>query len=98
MAATPEARTKKKIRKLLEDAKTYFAQPIGAMYGRSGTPDFLVCHRGHFIGIEAKANGGKTTALQELNLQQIRDAGGQTLVVNEHNLNELKGLLDEHDR
>lgn len=67
--------------------------PIGTGYGSSGVPDFLACHEGHFIGIEAKAGKGKTTALQEDNLQRIRDSGGTTLVVNENNLHELTQLL-----
>ncbi len=97
MAATPEARLKKHIRKILEESKTYFAMPIGTGYGNSGVPDFLVCHKGRFIGIEAKANGGQATALQLMNLQKIRDAGGTSLIVNEHNLDELKELLDGND-
>ncbi len=67
--------------------------PIGTGYGSSGVPDFLACHEGHFIGIEAKAGKGKTTALQEDNLQRIRDSGGTTLVINENNINELAQLL-----
>lgn len=88
---------KKRIRKILEESKTYFAMPIGTGYGNSGVPDFLVCHKGRFIGIEAKANGGQATALQLMNLQKIRDAGGTSLIVNEHNLDELKELLDGND-
>jgi len=56
-------------------------------------PDFLACHKGQFIGIEAKAGKGKTTALQEDNLQRIRDSGGSTLVINETNMVELLVLL-----
>ena len=67
--------------------------PIGTGYGSSGVPDFLACHEGHFIGIEAKAGKGKTTALQEDNLKRIRDSGGTTLVINENNINELAQLL-----
>lgn len=67
--------------------------PIGTGYGSSGVPDFLACHEGHFIGIEAKAGKGKTTALQEDNMRRIRESGGTTLVVNENNLDELKQLL-----
>jgi hypothetical protein len=29
--------------------------PIGTGYGNSGVPDFLVCHGGEFLAIEAKA-------------------------------------------
>ncbi len=71
--------------------------PIGTGYGNSGVPDFLVCHAGHFVGIEAKAGKGKTTALQEDNMQRIRESGGTTLVVNENNLNELEELLCKKD-
>lgn len=97
MASTAEVKVKKRIRKILEESKTYFAMPIGTGYGNSGVPDFLVCHKGRFIGIEAKANGGQATALQLMNLQKIRDAGGTSLIVNEHNLDELKELLDGND-
>lgn len=97
MASTAEVKVKKRIRKILEESKTYFAMPIGTGYGNSGVPDFLVCHKGKFIGIEAKANGGQATALQLMNLQKIRDAGGTSLIVNEHNLDELKELLDGND-
>ena len=93
MAATPESRVKKQIRKILDTTRTYYAMPIGTGYGNSGVPDFLVCHAGHFVGIEAKAGKGKTTALQEDNMKRIRESGGTTLVVNENNLDELKQLL-----
>lgn len=93
MASTPEAKVKSAIRKILDTTKTYYAMPIGSGYGNSGVPDFLVCHNGTFIGIEAKAGKGKTTALQEAHLQRIRDAGGTALVINENNLDELKELL-----
>ena len=90
---TPEAKTKKQIRKILETTRSYYAMPIGTGYGNSGVPDFLVCHKGHFIGIEAKAGKGKTTALQEKNLADIRAAGGTTFVINETNLDQLKEFL-----
>jgi pantoate kinase len=93
--ATPEANVKRQIRKILDTTKAYYAMPIGTGYGNSGVPDFLVCHKGTFIGIEAKAGKGKTTALQEKHLQDIRDAGGTTFVINETNLTELKEFFNE---
>lgn len=93
MSATPESKVKKQIRKILDEAGAYHAMPIGSGYGNSGVPDFLVCHKGRFIAVEAKAGKGKTTALQEMNLAAIRAAGGTALVINEDNLNELKELL-----
>jgi hypothetical protein len=93
MADTPEAKVKKKIKKLLAEYNVYYAMPIGTMFGNSGVPDFLCCVRGRFLAIEAKAGKGRTTALQEKQLKDIREAGGLALVVNEDNLDELEKLL-----
>jgi Holliday junction resolvase len=92
---TPEAKVKKQIRKILDTTRVYYAMPIGTGYGASGVPDFLAFCEGKFIGIEAKAGKGKTTALQEHTLQRIRESGGLTIVVNELNINELEELICE---
>jgi pantoate kinase len=93
MAATPEVKVKKQIKKLLDDAGAYYAMPIGTGYGNSGVPDFLICHKGRFIAVEAKAGTNKPTALQEMHLQRIRARGGIALVINETNMDELKKEL-----
>ena len=93
MANTPEAKVKKQIRKILDTTRCYYAMPIGTGFGNSGVPDFLVCHNGVFIGIEAKAGRGKTTALQENNLERIRAAGGRATVINEANIEHLPAML-----
>jgi hypothetical protein len=94
MASTPEAKVKKQIRAILDGYGAYYAMPIGSGYGNSGVPDFLVCYKGWFIGIEAKAGKGKTTALQDFNLDKITKAGGLTLVINEFNLQGINNLLN----
>jgi pantoate kinase len=93
MSSTPEAKVKAAIRKILDTTQTYYAMPIGTGFGNSGVPDFLICSKGRFIGVEAKAGKGKTTALQDMNLAKIVASGGVSLVVNETNLDELKDLL-----
>jgi len=95
MAATPESKVKAKIKKILAEYNVYYAMPIGTMFGNSGVPDFLCCVRGTFLAIEAKAGKGRTTALQDKNLEDIRQAGGVALVVNELNLNELEAVIKE---
>jgi len=95
MANTPEAKVKKQIRKILDTTRCYYAMPVGSGFGNSGVPDFLVCHDGTFVGIEAKAGKGKTTALQENNLKRIRDAGGVAVVVNEANIEQLPAMLGD---
>ena len=89
---TPEAKVKAKIKKILKDMGIYYAMPIGTGYGNAGVPDFLCCVRGYFLAIEAKAKGGKPTALQVKNMEDIRKAGGVSLVVDEEVL--AKGTLE----
>ncbi len=74
MASTPEVKVKKQIRKLLDEAGAYYAMPIGTGYGNSGVPDFLVCAKGVFIGVGAKAGRNKRTLLQ---VHCGRSQGGQ---------------------
>ena len=93
MAQTPEAKVKAKIKDLLKKYGVYYAMPIGTGYGNAGVPDFLCCAGGHFLAIEAKANGGKPTALQLKNIKQINDGGGTAVVIDETNLTMLEAIL-----
>ena len=93
MALTPEARVKDKIKKILKAHNIYYAMPHGAGYGNAGVPDFLICVMGRFIAVKAKAGKGTTTALQEKNLQKIRDAGGDAFVIHERNLGKLDARI-----
>lgn len=91
---TPEAKVKAKVKTILKELGAYYAMPVATGYGNSGVPDFLVCYRGRFIGIECKANGNKPTALQEKNLDSIRVAGGLAFVIDENNVSQLKEMLE----
>jgi len=82
------------VKRILAELGAYYAMPVTGGYGNSGVPDFLVCLRGRFYAIECKANGGKTTALQEKHLADIRDAGGVSLVVHEANVENLRKELE----
>lgn len=94
MAATPESKVKAKIKAILKEHGVYYAMPIGSGYGNAGVPDFLCCANGRFLAIEAKAGKGTTTALQEKNLREIREAGGLTAVIYETNLDDLRKFLE----
>lgn len=78
---TPEAKTKKRVRAILDAAGVYHFNPFGGGYGRAGIPDIVACANGFFLAIECKAGKGKTTALQDRELENIRAAGGVTLVL-----------------
>ena len=93
---TPEAKVKKRVKEILTDLGAYYSMPVTGGYGRSGVPDFLICLRVRFYAIECKANGGKTTALQDKHLADIRGAGGVSLVVHEANVENLRKEL-QHD-
>jgi hypothetical protein len=90
MAQTPEGKVKDKIKKILKAHNIYFAMPMGTGYGNAGVPDFLCCFDGKFIAIEAKANGGKVTALQQKNLSDIERSRGMAWVVDEDNIHVLE--------
>jgi pantoate kinase len=93
MATTPESKVKAKIKKILKDHGVYYAMPIGTGYGNSGVPDFLCCVNGNFLAIEAKAGKGMTTALQEKNIREIKEAGGTAAVIAEAQLEYLEQLI-----
>jgi hypothetical protein len=95
MAATPESRVKKlaveQMRKLKD---CYYFYPVTSGYGSSGVPDIVGCYKGMFFAFECKAGSNKPTALQELNMSKIRNAGGAALVVNESNVLFVKEFLE----
>ena len=91
---TPEAKVKDRVKKVLIAIGAYYAMPVTGGYGVSGVPDFLVCYNGLFFGLECKAGKGKTTALQEKALSDIRKAGGAGYVINEENISILEDILN----
>tara|TARA_R110000868_G_C10870367_1_gene762231 strand:+ start:1016 stop:1303 length:288 start_codon:yes stop_codon:yes gene_type:complete len=91
---TPEGKVKDNIKKVLKAHGAYYAMPMGTGFGNAGVPDFLVCLNGEFLGIEAKAGKGTTTALQKKNIAEIEAAGGRTLVINEDNFELLEAVLE----
>jgi hypothetical protein len=93
MATTPEGRVKAKVKVILKELGAYYTMPVTGGFGTSGAPDFLVCFKGNFVGIECKAGKGKPTALQGKNLHDIAQAGGQALVINEDNVADLQREL-----
>jgi len=93
VAQTPEGKVKDAIKKILAFYKVYYVMPMGTGYGNSGPLDFSACVNGRYLGVEAKAGKGKTTALQDRHIEQIRAAGGIVLVINELNLGELGRTL-----
>lgn len=94
---TPEARVKKVVTRQLKDLGCYYFYPVTGGYGRSGVPDIVGCYRGKFFAIECKANGNTTTALQSMNLTNIKKAGGNCWVIDENTATLVTRLITEMD-
>jgi len=92
---TPEGKVKTKVIKTLKAMGAYHCMPVTGGFGTSGVPDILICFRGRFVAIECKAGKGKVTALQQSNLEAIRQAGGVALVITELDVDFVEQLIVE---
>lgn len=99
MTTTPEGRVKAIIRKhLISIEGLYYFMPPANGFGRAGVPDFVGClPNGRFFAIEAKADKGRTTALQDRELSKIAKAGGIALVVRGEEQARQLDLTKEHN-
>ena len=95
---TPEKKVKTKVVAILKTFGAYYFYPVTGGYGASGVPDIVGCHKGRFFAIECKAGKGKTTALQEKNIAQIKTTGGLAIVVNEDNIEDVGNLMRQIER
>ena len=93
MATTPEGKVKARVVNVLKMHSVYYFFPATYGMGRSGVPDIVCCVDGNFLAIECKAGKGKTTALQDVEIESIRRAGGTALVVNETNVGEVSEFI-----
>jgi len=93
MARTPEGAVKARTKKILDEMGIYHFSPVQNGMGRAGIPDIVGCYAGRFVAFECKAGKGKTTALQDRELENIRKAKGLAFVINEENVEQIKELL-----
>lgn len=65
----------------------------GGSYGSCGIPDIIICYKGRFIALEVKTEKGKTTALQDFNINKINKSGGTAVVV--RSLEDAKNVISK---
>lgn len=94
---TCEKDVKEGVKKLFKKYDVWYFMPSMNGYGRSGVPDFVACHRGRFLAVETKFDNRKPTILQWREMDGIRRANGIAMVVNEHALEYLEGVLRDMD-
>lgn len=80
--STPEGKVKTRVKKRLKEAGAYQHWPVQQGYG-AACLDCHGCHNGIYFAIETKAPGKHPTPRQEITLEDVRDAGGYTLVIGE---------------
>jgi len=93
---TPEAKVKKKVVAQLKEMGAYYFYPVTGGYGQSGVPDVVGCYKGIFFGIECKSGSNKPTPLQDKNLTDIKKQKGIAVVINEKNVDNIRGIFDDY--
>ena len=88
-----EKRFEQKIKNFLKSQNCYYVKYFGCGFSRAGVPDILACVNGHFLAIEVKAERGRVSELQRINIEHINNCGGVALVVKPSNFEELKQII-----
>jgi hypothetical protein len=93
VAKTPEGLPKDEIRKLLDSygSRIFHRWPVRAGYGDREV-DCYLCFKGMFVCIEVKRPGGYAKKFQEAIIEEVRDANGHAVCVD--NVDDVKKLLD----
>lgn len=89
VAQTPEGKVKAAVIAILKKEDVWYFIPVSNGMGQSGIPDIICCVSGRFLAIECKAGKNKPTALQTMQIERIRHAGGAAAVVNELNIDSI---------
>lgn len=88
-----ERDVKAEIKKILKEHDAWFFMPVPTGFGVQGVPDFVVCYRGKFLGVEAKFGKNKQSEWQKKQEAGIVAARGEYMVINERNLDTLSEWL-----
>lgn len=82
-----------KVKKWLKEHGAWYVKTWSNGVQRAGIPDLIICWKGHFLGVELKAENGKPSDLQRYEIEQIRKSGGTALVLKPSGFEEFKKFL-----
>lgn len=88
-----ETQFKIQVQRLLTEHGVWHVKFMGNHFTKAGVPDILACIGGWFWGIELKTDIGRTSLLQEYQMEQIRRAGGRAIVLRPKTLNDFRKEL-----
>lgn len=92
MTVTPEGRVKARIKQVLTHYGAYYHMPVQNGMG-SPSLDFIACHHGRYLAVEAKAPGKKPTTRQLNTMRKIAAAGGAVFVVDDERGESIANLI-----
>jgi hypothetical protein len=84
------------VQPFLKTLKNTHAFPVQQV-AITGTPDYLLCIRGVFVGLELKADTGVLAPLQKWNLDQIERCHGVAIVASPKNWVSVRAQLKRLD-
>lgn len=90
-----EKQFEQKIKNFLKSQNCYHVKYFGCGFSQAGVPDILACVNGHFLAIEVKAERGRVSELQRVNIERINNCGGVALVVKPSNFEMFKNLIKD---
>ena len=94
-----EKKLDEKVKAYLQAQSAWFIKYWGGGgFTKSGIPDILACIDGDFVAIEDKADNGKPTMLQLVNLKKIRNAGGYGVLLYAKDFEQFKEFVERRSR
>ena len=83
-----------KIKKYFKAENIWYVKYWGGSYTQAGIPDLLCCVNGYFLALEVKSDKGKTTALQDRQIELIRKSGGYAAQIHPNDFEGLKIIIN----
>ena len=84
-----------KVKKWLKAKGIYYFKYFGNSYSTAGILDLTLCVNGKFVGVELKAEKGKTSSLQDYNIKKIQESGGIAIVLRPSGFEDFKKIIED---
>nr|DAS26824.1 MAG TPA: Nuclease [Caudoviricetes sp.] len=84
-----------KVKKWLKAKGIYYFKYFGNAYSTAGILDLTLCVNGKFVGVELKAEKGKTSSLQDYNIKKIQESGGIAIVLRPSGFEDFKKIIED---
>ena len=90
-----EKQFENKVKRYLKSKGIYYFKYFGNAYSTPGILDLTLCVKGRFIAVELKTETGKTSVLQDYNINEIRRCGGIAIVLKPSGFEKFKKMIEE---